>query len=292
MASARWTPASGVGIQATGNGGTITSTRDWLDTTLGAPAMSSGVWQLEVTINKSLDNDGNSLAFGVADGASLGQGSPCAAWCVYLFDGTVFHLPDARLWEGNVIASLNSLKLGARKGVTPGTKVGIRVDADAGSLAFRAQGGEWVDVGAKVPSGLRPYALLFFKDDGISLSDVRKQAQLPAGVAPLPGHQSQEEIYDQKNAPRLSKALLPSGAAPLPGQGSKQRRGSKDAPQLPEEALAAAPSAAVLREGTGLSDALSEVTAGGSLGALPKPSKKTALAPPLGEITEGGHLGA
>jgi hypothetical protein len=181
------------GMALTDGGTIVTHTRASRDSAVGSPLMNRGVWEIEGTIKKSKGNQAAWLLFGVCDAAAPptpGKGGP--GWGVSLYDGTVWQFNDALHWDGTVapveavvhfphassvdgsstiLCAHRGLKLGEARRVIPGTAVGVRVDLEARTLAFRVGRGEWLPAtGATLPAAVRPLVMMYEKDDSLALS--------------------------------------------------------------------------------------------------------------------------
>jgi hypothetical protein len=73
------------------------------------------------------------------------------AWCICLYGGNVIQFPNACGWAGTTLCKHAALNLSSRvppatraNRVVPGTVVGVLVDMDHKSLAFKVNDGEWL----------------------------------------------------------------------------------------------------------------------------------------------------
>jgi hypothetical protein len=163
--------------------------------------MRSGAWTIEATVKKSHRTAGSGLWFGVASEPAHSESA--GAWAVHLLNGIVWHFPNSRSWAGaRVLCTHSQLALGTDKRAVPGTVVGVRVDLVARSLSFRINSGRWWPATqATLPEIVRPWVLMTFRNDSLTLSAtphvVSKPAEMKRAAAPRAKPDVAEDKTDQ-----------------------------------------------------------------------------------------------
>ncbi|KAL3893457.1 MAG: hypothetical protein SGPRY_014221 [Prymnesium sp.] len=128
---------------------------------LGWPTLTTGRHLWEYTIHESFHNWGDGMLIGVAEASEEGE-----AWGFCPLSGCV-HSAPAVDQAGQAGVRLCKSMMGQAKGCN----VTVTVDLDKGLLFFSINGRGDIEAGVKIASEIRPWVLLCYGGDSISIGE-------------------------------------------------------------------------------------------------------------------------